>query len=278
MASEKKFLQKAMNDYEVRKFLEKQLERAGISSVQVQKTPVATRITLYVQRPGIVVGKKGTAIDELAHSLMRFGIENPKIEVVEVAVPSLDSKLMCEKIARQIEMRGNVKQAVRMTLREIMSAGAVGAEIRVAGKLVGKGGKAKTVTMRQGFLKKSGDPMKLVREAKYTAYPRAGAVGITVKILPPGVVLPDKIDVSKATLAEVAETPVGGATPEDADGKETEATETAPADADGEKPKRKPRKKAEKEAVDATPAVETPSAEAPAAEAAAEATPPETTQ
>lgn len=210
MATEKKFILKALSDFDVKEFLQHELERAGISRIQIQKTPVATRITLVVQRPGMVVGKRGTGIDELAASLKRFGIDNPKIEVVEVAVPSLDSKLMAEKIGRQIEVRGNVKQTIRMALREIVSAGAVGVEIRVAGKLVGKGGKAKTITMRQGFLKKSGEPMKLVNEAKFTAYPKAGAIGITVKILPPGAKLPDKLDVSnikpKEEKKEVVET------------------------------------------------------------------------
>lgn len=197
MATEKKFVRKALDDFEVKEFLEKQLARAGVSSVSIQRTPIATRITIAVQRPGIVVGKRGAAISELAEELKRFGIDNPQIEVIEVPVPSLDAKLMAGRIGRYIEVRGNAKQAMRMALREIMSAGAIGAEVRVAGKIVGKGGKAKALTVRAGFLKKSGELMKLVQEAKYTAYPKAGAIGVTVRILPPGVGLPDKVDVNQ---------------------------------------------------------------------------------
>ncbi len=103
-----------------------------------------------------------------------------------------------------MELRGNAKQAMRIALREIMSAGAIGAEIRVAGKIVGKGGKAKALTVRAGYLKKSGDLMKLVNEAKATAYPKAGAIGVTVRILPPGTELPDK---TTAVQAEKTEAP-----------------------------------------------------------------------
>ena len=193
MATEKKFVHKAINDFEVKHFLETKLERAGVSSITIQRTPIATRITLEVQKPGIVVGKRGTAIDELAAELKQFGIDNPQIEVIEVAVPALDSKLIAHRIAKSIELRGNVKQSMSIALREIMGAGALGAEIRVAGKIVGKGGKAKTITVRSGFLKKSGELMKLVREAAFTTYPKAGAIGIRVKILPPGTKMPDKL-------------------------------------------------------------------------------------
>jgi small subunit ribosomal protein S3 len=214
MATEKKFLQKAINDFEVKAFLENKLERAGVSSVTIQRTPIATRITLEVQKPGIVVGKRGTAIDELAADLKQFGIDNPQIEVIEVAVPALDSKLIAHRIAKSIELRGNVKQSMRIALREIMAAGALGAEIRVSGKIVGKGGKAKTITVRSGFLKKSGELMKLVRKAAFTTYPKAGAIGIRVKILPPGTKLPDKIQLPPEAKPAVVQAPAEPVAPE----------------------------------------------------------------
>jgi small subunit ribosomal protein S3 len=214
MASEKKFIRKALSEFRVKEFLEEELEKAGVSSIEIQKTPVATRITINVRRPGIVVGKQGRAIKDLCDALeKRYGIENPQLEVVEVRRPELDPKLAAEKIARQIEIRGNAKQAIAFTLREIMGAGAIGAEIIVAGKVIGKGAKAKVIRARAGYLKKSGEIMKLVREGKFTAYPRAGAIGVTVKIVPPGTIFPDKVDVSQIILkapeaaAEVAAEP-----------------------------------------------------------------------
>ena len=194
MAVEKKLIKKALNDYDVKKFLEKELERAGVSEISIQKTPIATRISILVRRPGIVVGKKGKAIKELCDELQqRFGIENPQIEVVEVMRPELDAKLMAEKIGKQIEMNPSVKPIIRSTLREIMESGAIGAEIRVAGKIIGKGAKAKALTMRSGYLKKSGEAMKLVKEGRYVVYLNAGAIGIQVRIVPPDTKFSDKI-------------------------------------------------------------------------------------
>jgi len=264
MATEKKLILSSIENYFVMRYLEKNLERAGVSHIAIQKTPVATRIELTVQRPGIVVGKRGSSISELAEKLKTFGIDNPKIEVLEVAVPSLDAKLMAEKIGRFIETRGNVKQAIRVGIREIMSAGAIGAEIRVSGKVVGKGGKAKALTARSGYLKKSGDPIKLVRQAQYTIYPKAGAIGITVRILPPGVKLPDKIKLEpKPTEKIVLSEPDAPATVEDAVAQATlepavlpDAAPAAEAEAEAEEKPKKKRvsKKAAPKAGKASPA------------------------
>ncbi|MBI3587625.1 30S ribosomal protein S3 [Candidatus Micrarchaeota archaeon] len=292
MATEKKFIQKAFADFGIKEFLGKYLDRAGVSKVTVAKTPIATRITIEVQRPGIVVGKGGESITRVSRELkVRFGIENPQIEVVEVPVPSLDAKLVAERIGRQIELRGNVKQALRIALREIMDAGAVGAEIRVAGKIVGKGGKAKALTVRQGYLKKSGDTIKLVREGRYTAYPKAGAIGVSVKILPPGTKFDDKpsllklralgkeMEAKKAAETALAQ-PSEAAVEANEEGAAQGGAENAPQQAEEKPvegkaevkvktPKRNRRKK-EKDAEGESGGVELPPEDGPAGEPAAE--------
>ncbi|MBI5635705.1 hypothetical protein HY993_01955, partial [Candidatus Micrarchaeota archaeon] len=141
---------------------------------------------------------------------------NPQIEVSEVAVPSLDAKLMAEKVGKTIEIKGNAKQAIRMGLKEIMSAGALGAEVICGGKIVGKGGKAKTIKVRDGYLKKSGHSMKLVKKAKYTAYTKAGAIGVVVKILLPGAVFEDQVKID-TILAKQASNEVKDAAKAEAD-------------------------------------------------------------
>lgn len=194
MATERKFMRKAISDLFVKEYLEKELDKAGVSKVEMQKTPIATRIALYVRRPGVVVGKGGRTIQQVNEVLQRvYGIENPQLEVIEVEHPLLDPKLMAERVGRQIEIKGNAKRVARFALQEIMEAGAIGAEIRVAGKIVGKGGKAKVVKVRAGFLKKSGEPVKLVRFGRYVAYPKAGAIGVKVRIVPPGTIFPDQV-------------------------------------------------------------------------------------
>lgn len=276
MAIEKKFIQQALADLQVKTLLFKELDKAGVSEITIQKTPIATRITVRVRRPGLVVGKKGKAIKDLCEMLeRRFGMENPQFEVIEVAQPSLDARLMAEKIGRRLEMRPNAKPIMRMALREIMDAGALGAELQAAGKIVGKGGKAKVLRMRAGYLKKSGEPTKLVRKGHFVAYLKAGAVGISVKIVPPGAVFPDTIKLPKFTVPDesgaeaAAEKPVeaSSAEPAPAEDKPVEKTE-APT---GDKPKKtRKSRKAKKKAEDAgneNPAEEKPAEAAKPADA-----------
>ncbi len=269
MATEKQFIKKSINYYRVTRFLEKKLDKAGVSQINIQKTPIATRIMLFIRRPGVVVGKKGGTIRELCEELERdYGIDNPQLDVIQVENPSLDARLVAEKIGKQVELRGNMKQVLRFTLQEMMDAGAIGAEIRAAGKIVGKGGKAKTITVRSGFLKKSGNMTKLVREGRYTAYLKAGAIGIRVKIVPPGTVFPDKINVDEAkfageeatilnaegeTVAAPAEEKASEATEEKIEEKIAEAKEEKVTEA-----KKTRAKKAKKADADATGAGETP--------------------
>lgn len=201
MASERKFVLKALHDFDVKEFLGKELSSAGVSSIEIQKTPIATRITIAVRRPGLVVGKKGKTIKDITDVLKTiYGIDNPQIEVIEVQNPSLDAILMAEKIGRQLEVKGQVKSVMRFAVKEIMDAGAVGTEVRCAGKLVGKGGKAKNVAIRKGYLKKSGEEAKKVKVGTFTAYLKAGAIGITVKIVLPGTQFSDHIDTNTLTL------------------------------------------------------------------------------
>ena len=205
MGIERKFINKSISDYKVRAFIRKEMDRAGVSQVILQKTPMATRIIIYVRRPGVVVGKKGSSIKDLCEKLTtRFGVDNPQLDVIEVEKPSLDATLMAEKVGRQIEIRGNIKQIMRMALKEIMEAGAVGAEVRLAGKVVGKGGKAKAMKISAGHLKKSGEPVFLIPQGRYTCFLKAGTIGVQVKIAAPNVKYPDAYDMKALDIKLLA--------------------------------------------------------------------------
>lgn len=207
MATEKKFLAKAMKDYLIKAYLEGELRNAGISTIDIQKTPLATRIAIRVKRPSMVIGKKGATVKAITEKLEKdFGVDNPQLDIIEVERPSLDAKLVAEKIARQIEIEGNIKQIMRMNLRDVVEAGAIGTEIIVSGKVVGKGGKAKALRMRQGFLKKSGELKKLIDLGRSTAYLKAGAIGVTVKIVRPGTIFPDAIKIDYDMVAKFGTT------------------------------------------------------------------------
>ncbi len=211
MATEKKFLAKSMKDYLIKLYLGKELKNAGVSSIAIQKTPLATRIAIKVKRPSMVIGKKGATVKSITEKLeQEFAVDNPQLDIIEVENAALDAKLVAERIARQIEIEGNVKQIMRINLRDVKEAGALGVEFVVAGKVIGKGAKAKSLRMRAGFLKKSGELKKLVDLGRATAYLKAGAIGVTVRIVRPGTVFPDavRIDYEKiALLPESGEAP-----------------------------------------------------------------------
>ncbi|MCC7552815.1 30S ribosomal protein S3 [Candidatus Micrarchaeota archaeon] len=193
MTIERKFIQDSIAKYKVSKFLEKELDKSGFSGVNIQRTPIVTRIEVEVTRPGKVIGKKGKNISKITETIKEeFGMDNPQIAVIETPYPILNPILVAKRACRYIEMGKKVKPILNGLLKEIMSSGAMGAEIVASGKLAGKGGRARSFRVLAGYIPKSGEPTRLVRKAHYAAYPKAGAIGIYVRIVPPGTKFPDK--------------------------------------------------------------------------------------
>jgi len=174
------------------RFLEQELKNAGVANIQVQRTPLMTRVVLEVANPARIIGRKGALINTLTRRLKeKFNIENPQISVVEVKSFFLEPKLVGKRAARLIEMGKRVRPVVHRLLDEIMASGAIGAEIRVAG-VMSKGARAKAFRAQRGYIPKAGDPVRLVKEAHVVAVTKVGAIGITVRIVPPGTEFPDK--------------------------------------------------------------------------------------
>jgi small subunit ribosomal protein S3 len=204
LAIERKFIEDSINRYRVAQFLEKELDRAGFSKVDIQRTPMVTRIAVSVTNPGRVIGKRGKSINDLTTAVQKeFKIDNPQISVVEVPMVELEPRLMAKKTVKMIEMGKNIRRILHSTLKMIMDAGALGAEVIAAGKIAAKGGRSKRLRASAGHLPKAGEPSRLVRIAKITAYPKSGAIGIVVKIVPPGTVFPDKKKVKPVELPRV---------------------------------------------------------------------------
>src|SRR5437588_2195449 len=104
MVIERKFLQDSMIKERVSKYLEKVLTRAGFSRVEIQKTPLITRITVYVTTPGKVIGRGGETINALTETLKsRFHVDNPQISVSEVLNPKLEPRLVARYVANSLE-------------------------------------------------------------------------------------------------------------------------------------------------------------------------------
>jgi len=167
---------------ELDEFLSETLRDAGYGRVDVQKTPIGTRITLSVTRPGLVIGRKGTGIKDLTTKLeQRFGLTNPQISVTELEAPELNPKIMCNRIAQLIERGTAFRRAAIWTNNTIMNAGALGVEITVAGKL--RSERAHFEKHAAGLVPKSGDVAnKVVRYGVTHVLTKMGLMGIQLKI------------------------------------------------------------------------------------------------
>jgi small subunit ribosomal protein S3 len=190
---ERKFIEEAVTRYQVSKFLEEELDRAGFTGVDIQRTPMVTRIAVEVTNPGRVIGKKGKSIRDLTDAITNeFHMDNPQISVVQSARPELEPRLVAKKVCRLIEMGKKVRAILHSALRDIMANGALGAEIVAAGKIAAKGGRSKVLRVFAGYIPKAGEPARLVARNHVTAYPKSGAIGVLVRIVLPGTVFPDK--------------------------------------------------------------------------------------
>ena len=139
MASERKFIAENIRRVLLKEYLMKEVSRAGFGGVEVQRTPIGTRVTLTTERPGIVIGRGGSAIKSLTRSIEEnFNFNNPQIEVQEVKNPNLNAQIMAEKLAFALERGWHFRRAGHSTVRRIMESGAKGCQVVLSGKLTGQ--------------------------------------------------------------------------------------------------------------------------------------------
>ncbi len=167
---------------ELDEFFERELRDAGYGGLEVQKSPVGTTLKVYVARPGLAIGRRGTGIKELTDKVgTKFGLPNPQIAVSEVANPELNARIMAGRIA-QIVSRGTAfRRAAMWTVNNIMNAGAAGVEVSVRGKL--RSDRSHGEKYRAGVVPKSGDTAaRSVSDATTDVLLKLGLYGIKVKI------------------------------------------------------------------------------------------------
>ncbi len=138
--ADKNYAEKLGNDLEIRKFLEKRLEKAALSRVDIERAGDKVKVTLYTARPGIVIGKKGAEIDVLRSELekvAKVGKGQVAVDVIEVKRPELDANLVAQSIAEQLEQRVAFRRAMRKAVQSARKAGAKGIRIQCSGRLNG---------------------------------------------------------------------------------------------------------------------------------------------
>jgi small subunit ribosomal protein S3 len=195
MSTVKHFITESRKRTEIDEFLQKKLERAGYGGISISKTPLGTNIVIYAMRPGLVIGRGGENIKELAEILEKeFKVSNPQISVSEIEVPELNAYVVASRIASALERGVHFRRAGFWALNQVMEAGALGAEISISGKL--RTERARFEKFRAGYMPKCGDPpLKYLRKAEVHVQLKPGIFGVKVRIMPPDAVFPDKIQI-----------------------------------------------------------------------------------
>jgi len=193
---ERTFIKLGLKRVELDEFLAQELERAGYGGADIRRIPTGTRVALYVERPGMVIGRKGKSIKHLTDELaQKFGLENPQVEVVELKKPELCAPIMAKRIAFALERGISARRVGHTALRRVMGAGARGAEITISGRIAGE--RTRTQRFYQGYLSKAGEPAKeLVSHGFAAAKLKPGIAGVKVSIMSPEVSMPDYIKIA----------------------------------------------------------------------------------
>ena len=242
MAIERKFVNDGYVKASMDEYFAEQLNRAGYGGMELNRTPMGTQIIIFSEKPGMVIGKAGKVIRKLTRDVAtKYNLENPQIDAQEVKKPELNAQMMASRLAASIERGWYFRKAGHNTIRAVMNAGALGCEVIISGKLTGA--RSRVEKFVDGYIKHSGNPVQeVVDEGFAVAVKKLGTLGCKVRIIQPGVVLPDSYRVKET--AELAPEPVEkpAEKPAEAPKKESAAKpKQAPAPAKAvEKPVEKP--------------------------------------
>lgn len=177
------FVKHAIKEMEIENFIRENFPMGDYSKIEIQRTPLGIKILIHTNKPGRIIGRSGRTINEMTDAIKaKFGLENPQLDVKTIRNPDLDAKIVAKQIVTSLEKGFNFKKIGNLTIRRIMDAGAVGAEIVISGKIgTGKGMMSKFV---EGYLKHCGQPAKdLVDYGFEEANTKPGKIGVKVRIM-----------------------------------------------------------------------------------------------
>ena len=139
-ADRKDYTQNVVEDYKIRKFIQKKFAHGAISSVSIERLGEQVKIMIATARPGVIVGRRGADIVRLKEELstiVRKGKEDIKIDTITVENPALDAQLVAQNIAFQLEKRVAFRRAVKRAMDQSLQAGVLGMKASVSGRLGG---------------------------------------------------------------------------------------------------------------------------------------------
>ena len=135
--ADKDYAANLANDLAIREFVEKELARAAVSRVEIERAGDKTKVIITTARPGVVIGKKGAEIDALRKKLQKIATGTVSVEVIEVKRPELDAVLVAQSVAEQLEGRVAFRRAMRKAVQSARKSGCEGIRIQCSGRLGG---------------------------------------------------------------------------------------------------------------------------------------------
>ena len=178
--NDQKFGDTLVSDYQIRKYLKNELQKAGVPKIEIERDSHRVRVFIHCAKPGMVIGKGGEQIDKYKAQLEKMVGMPVALNVVEVKSPDLNAQLVAENIASQLENRVAFRRAMKMAIRNTMRLGAKGIKISCAGRL-GGAEIAKTEHYHEGTI-----PLQTLRAdieyGFYEANTTYGKIGIKVWI------------------------------------------------------------------------------------------------
>jgi len=201
----KHFVTEAVKKTEIDEFLRNEFEKAGYGGVDITKTPLGTHIVVHAMRPGLIIGRGGETIKELATLLeQKFQLPNPQISVAEIEVPELNAYVIAARVTSALKRGVHFRRAGFWALQQVMEAGALGTEIIISGKL--RTERARYEKFRAGYIPKSGEPaLKYLHKAELHVQLKPGIYGVKVRIMPPEAKFPDQVQITEEIPLEAAE-------------------------------------------------------------------------
>ncbi|AXN02179.1 30S ribosomal protein S3 [Candidatus Purcelliella pentastirinorum] len=136
-ANTKEFSINLNNDFKVRQFLKKELVKAYVSRIVIERLAKNIRVTIYTARPGIIIGKKGEDVNKLRSMISKITGVPTQVNISEVRKPELDAKLVADNISVQLERRAMFRRVIKRSVQNAMRLGAYGIKIEVSGRLGG---------------------------------------------------------------------------------------------------------------------------------------------
>ncbi len=177
---ERGFAAKLKEDLMLRRYIMQRLQKAAVSSVQIDRTPQRITLTIHTARPGIVIGRKGAEVDKLKEELQRLSAKDVQLNINEIKKPELDAYLVAENIANQLNAKIPFRRVMKKAVMGTMRMGAEGVKVTCGGRL-GGAEMARRESYKDGRI-----PLHTLRAdidyASVTAQTPYGAIGVKVWI------------------------------------------------------------------------------------------------